>query len=119
MDLPGPFRLARRASLQSEFRVKMGAVIMRGKRVISTGKNITKTHPKFGYSVHAETNCLMRTGRYDIIGCSIYVYREDRNGNPAIARPCDDCMKVLKSFGIKNVYYTIEDYPYFRKEKLQ
>jgi len=117
MELPGPFRLAAKASYQSDYKVKVGAALVIGKSVI-TGRNIVKTHPIYGYSVHAETNCLTHCRKYDIIGSMMYIYRESR-GKPALARPCEKCMEILRKAKIKEIIYTIDKYPFYRKEVLQ
>ena len=47
----------------------------------------------------------------------IYLYREYKNGNLALSRPCPSCMAMLKDFGIKKVMYTTTDG--FVEEKLR
>ena len=41
------------------------------------------------------------------VGSVVYVARVMRSGELAMARPCKDCEKALKSRGVKRVYYTI------------
>jgi len=48
----------------------------------------------------------------------MYIYRESR-GKPALARPCEKCMEILRKAKIKEIIYTIDKYPYWRKEVLQ
>ena len=43
------------------------------------------------------------------------VYREDGDGNPVLAKPCENCQTIMKEFGIKKVYYSIPDSPYYEK----
>lgn len=119
----GFFRLAKDASENSNFRVKVGAVLA-SKRPIATGFNSIKTHPKFAnpeihkkISIHAEIACLIKTKFQDINGTEIYVYRES-NGEPAMARPCKACLKELKSRGVKRIYYSIEHEPYWESEDI-
>jgi len=112
----GFFRLARNVSKYSEVSPKMGAVISK-KKPISIGFN--KKKPSIGnHSTHAEICALLTGGIFnDFSNCEIYVYRE-ANGLPALARPCDKCMKKLREFGIKKVYYTVDESPYWKVEKL-
>ena len=42
-------------------------------------------------------------------GCSIFVYRTNKNGQLAMAKPCDMCQKLIKYVGIKNMFYTTND----------
>ena len=120
----GFFRLARNVSKYSNHRYKVGAVIAH-KKPISVGFNIIKTHPRYSnpnitksISIHAEASALLKS--YDAIfkDSVIYIYRENLKGEPAIARPCRDCMKLLKNYGIKKIYYTIDRKPFWKEEKL-
>jgi len=119
----GFFRLAKYASDNSDFRIKVGAVLA-NKRPIVTGFNKIKTHPEFAnpeihekISIHAEIDCLIKTKFQHINGTDIYVYRES-NGVPAMARPCKSCLKELKSRGVRRIYYSIEHEPYWESEDI-
>lgn len=119
----GFFRLARNTAPYSDCRIKVGAVISR-KSPISVGFNVIRTHPRYSnpdetntISIHAEMVALIRAG-FDVGGCDIYVYRELDDGSPALARPCNLCYNELKKYGIKKIYYTIGEFPYWRCEKL-
>ena len=41
--------------------------------------------------------------------CDAYVFRQHRNGNNAMAKPCPVCMAALKEVGIRKVYYIVDD----------
>jgi len=113
----GYFKLAKNVSKYSTVSPKVGAVIAR-KKPISVGFN--KDKPVMdNYSTHAEINAILTAGgRFDDLdGCVIYVYRE-RNGLPALSRPCDRCMEFIKEKGIKKVFYTINEPPYYIMERL-
>ena len=122
------FKNARLLSYLSEGRNpghRLGAVLHRGKRALSFGCNLfDKTHtlhinsPRRQF-LHAEINALIKRRYYDdIASCEITVYRETYDGKPALAKPCKDCQKILQAFGIKKVYYSIPDEPYFAILKL-
>lgn len=120
--LPTPFRLAKQASFKSKHKTRMGAALTNKGKTTSVGTNRIKTHPRFAnpnlhlkVSIHAEIDCIIRS---KVSGDTIYVYREDLEGKPKLARPCVDCMKALKEFGIKKIYYTVEHYPYWKEEDL-
>jgi deoxycytidylate deaminase len=114
--LPSYFALARVASQHSTERYRVGAVIVSPKP-ISIGFNCSKSHPKFSdgirtYSLHAEVSAILKA-RTDLSGGIIYVYREDRLGNVALAKPCDTCMEVILETGLKRIYYTTPTEPFF------
>lgn len=57
-------------------------------------------------SIHAEIACILKCNKSDLVGASIYVYREDRNHEIAMCRPCEACMHEIIESGIKDIYYT-------------
>lgn len=116
------FRIAKRVSKQSSYKIKIGAVLV-DKRPLSSGFNKLKTHPMFAVpgvhtklSLHAEISCIMGARGKDIRGASIYVYREDKLGNPRMSKPCSSCMESLKKAGIKKCFYSTDKYPYYECE---
>lgn len=120
---PSYFRLARDASLLSAHnRCRVGAVLV-NKRPVVVGFNKHKSHTKYAnpevhvkLSVHAEIDCIIEAKDKNIKGWSVYVYREDCNGNIANSRPCIDCLTELKSRGIRKIYYTTKQSPYWKME---
>lgn len=123
MDI-GFFRFAKNVSKHSIYRVQIGAVIVKKNHPISVGFNTCKTHPVFSNPeitdrscVHAEIKALI-TADFNVENCDIYVYREYKFGVPALARPCENCIKHLRDAGIKRMYYSIGEYPYWNSEKL-
>ena len=107
----------KRVSTRSEYQFKLGAIIFRGNKVISTGFNKNKTHPtarkyfQFG-SIHAEIDAIVHAIE-NVKGASILVCRTLKNGNPAIAKPCAMCVQVMREFGIKEVFWTIQNIPFW------
>jgi len=123
-DLPAPFRLAMKASEESTYRIKVGAVVCRKGRAQVTGTNCIKTHPTWAnpdkhikLSIHAEIQCLINS-ESEIMGDTIYVFRWGKDGTPGLARPCVDCMRELKRQGIRKLYYTVDHSPYFNFEEI-
>lgn len=119
------FEAARAVAQLSDFpRVQIGCVIVLGHHIISSGCNQTKTAPiqkklnKYRFSeddsstqhaLHAEVNALKPLmGRKDIEfkNIEVYVYRAYKNGDLALARPCRSCIALLRSLGIRHLYYT-------------
>lgn len=112
------------SKLSDSKRQHIGCVAVDGKRILSTASNSEKTHTlqmrynsfrgiyNYPHKVHAETRCLAPLiGKPDIDFSKIklYIYRELKNGTPALARPCKACTQLIKDLGIKNVFYTGDD----------
>lgn len=71
----------------------------------------TKTHPKITKRnhwkhIHAELDAIIGAERHLLIGATIYVFRELRNGQIGFCKPCIDCQAILKEAGIKKAIYT-------------
>ena len=61
------------------------------------------------HTIHAELACLLPLiNRKDInfSDLSLYIYREFKSGELAPSRPCASCEALIKSLGIRNIYYT-------------
>lgn len=108
------FRIAAREAMKSSFKQhRLGAVIVKGSRVLSTGFN------KHGYNsynhtptMHAEASAVLKLLKQrrlaDLVGSEIYVTRYTKGGRVGLARPCPDCTNLLKSVGIRRVHYTVD-----------
>ena len=129
------FKIAKQVSIFSDFpKQKIGAVIVYKNKIISTGYNSIKENPlqmKYNFfrdmendkcywknKIHAEIMALSKIKDKDINfnKVSIFVYRQHKNGEIALAKPCKACEHALKDFGIRNIYYT--DYKKICYEKL-
>ncbi len=105
------------------FHRKVGAVIVRGNRILSTGYNQPPSgfphcdqigcirddlgiesgeNQEICYALHAEQNALMQAARFGIAteGATMYVTH----------KPCSVCARLIINAGIKRVVY-LEDYP--------
>jgi dCMP deaminase len=102
------FNLAKKLSLHSTHpQHKLAAVVTRRNKVISLGFNKYKTSPRSPhpfYSLHAEVSAIINA-KQDLQGCSIYVYRETKNGTLGLSRPCHSCLNAIQEAGIKVMYY--------------
>lgn len=118
------FKTAEAISKLSDHKQKIGCVIVNKHRIISSGYNSkTKRHKiqavidkeRFGCDcdgkIHSETTALLPLikSKVDLSRASIYVFRAHKDGTIAMARPCSGCMKLIKMYGIKNIYYTSPD----------
>lgn len=122
VDLPSLFRLAKNISKYSDYKIRVGAVICDKSRPISVGYNKNKFHPKYSTelkrTIHAEAAAIISSGKDIMKGATVFVYRENKKGRPALARPCINCMKLLQEFGVKKIFYTTNEYPYFNVERI-
>lgn len=120
-DFPTFFRLAKNVSkLSLHPKHKLGAVLVVKGKPISVGHNQYKTHPEAKYTgLHAEIQAIKSSGKEKIKGSSIFVYREKKDESLGVSKPCKDCMKRLKKFGVRWVFYTTEEYPYFEIMKVK
>lgn len=104
---------AKRVASLSSCRVKHGAVLVKGGRVIGIGVNVSRNHPSVvsnperEASYHAEIMAL-RSVTGDTTGAVMYVARVNNHGQERMSKPCSVCQSALNDAGIKKVYYTIE-----------
>lgn len=112
-----------RVSEYSDYKFKLGAIIFRGRKITSTGFNKNKTHPKANEyflhgSIHAEIDAILHAP-CEVKGSSMLVCRTYKNGSPALAKPCAMCVQVMYEFGIKDVFWTIKDLPFWDYAKVE
>lgn len=123
------FKMARECSLQSDYcgHARIGCVAVYHGTVIAKGWNTDKTHTMQSiYNIkrfknngnrylpdkcHAETQVLTKIRYLDIDWSKVqlYIYRELRNGNLALAKPCPACMAAIRALHIKHLNYTTYD----------
>ena len=116
------FQAAKAVSNLSDHKYKMGCVIVNKHKIISSGFNSeTKchgvqarlNHQQYGMvspgKIHAEISALLPLRRTDLSKASIFIYRENKEGRKALARPCPCCEKYIRQLGIKHIYYTGND----------
>jgi deoxycytidylate deaminase len=111
--------VAERVARLSDYpRIHIGAVIVNKRKLVSAGINRLKTAPiqarynRFrNYSVkhdglHAEIDAIRNGDPCDIKGATMYIFRKDLNGNMAISKPCNACIRAIADFGIREAWYT-------------
>ena len=111
------FNSARKEMLKVKFRSRIGSALVYKNRVINKGHNKpNKTSPMMKKyhehkTTHAEIDAL--TGAYippeKLSRCVLYLYRETKDGQLAMAKPCQYCFEILKEHGIKKVFYTTDN----------
>lgn len=110
--------LALSMARKSVSRYRLGAVVVKGRKVVSTGYNqMSKTHPmmqrfnrdtEYLPRIHAEIHSCLGVPAGDLNGADVYVGRIFKNGNPALAKPCIICERFLRSVGVDKVYYSTD-----------
>jgi deoxycytidylate deaminase len=92
-------RIARKLAQKSSHSWALhSAIVMRGGSVLSTGYNKDCRH--------AEVSALNKIWPNKRAGARLFSFRITPGGKWACAKPCPDCMKVIKASGIKDVWYT-------------
>jgi tRNA(Arg) A34 adenosine deaminase TadA len=104
-----PQQLAIDLIRRSSCRVQVAAVISDGAGIFAWGWNNSGRH---GLGEHAEAMAIRRANpkrfSFDVWECTMYVAAV-RNGNIILAKPCEECMKIIKARDLRNVYYTTKD----------
>lgn len=135
------FEEAKKESHLSDYQgAHLGALaVYKDKFILARAHNSSKTNPTQYYynryrisnksdimmkpaRAHAETN-LYRKIRYldiDFKDVVIYIYRELKNGEMAMAKCCPSCEKMLRDLGVRIICYTdfngyVEE-KFYRKE---
>lgn len=107
------FEIAKQLSRKSSYKYRVGAVVVRSGKPIGFGFNKPqKTHPKSSNefrTIHAELDAMIGLSREEISGADLYIFREHKDGHIALARPCDHCLALIREYGIRRIYYTIDN----------
>lgn len=108
------FRIASRQAKHSpHVQHKLGAVIVKGGRILSTGFNSIRPSSLLGTrTLHAEAAAILQLMKqrrlHDLAGADIYVTRYTKGGAVGMARPCDHCRNLIRSVGIRRIHYTTD-----------
>ena len=109
---------------KSTYEHRVGCVIFKKSKIISTGHNYAQKkrknlHPKYQKwegSVHAEVDAIINA-KTNLKGCSLLVVRINRKDEFRLSCPCKECQKYINHVGIKNVFYSINVYPHIEEMK--
>ena len=104
----------KQASNSTFIRARIGAVIVKGGRVLSTGYNslrYSKRNGRSWASVHAEEMAIVKllkqsAGLKQLAGSVLYVSRIKKDGTVAESKPCLECQELIDAVGIKRVVHT-------------
>lgn len=112
----GILKLAIEEAERSDYRFRIGAVVFKGSRIMSSGHNgirssrIHPLHKNYNNSLHAEQDAILNIKDWSTLkGCSILVIKISKSkGIMSMAKPCDMCQSLLRHVGIKTMYYSNE-----------
>lgn len=106
------FRICEKVSEFSDHHQhKIGAAVVKGRKILSTGFNKLKTHPLSPHpfkSCHAEFMAIKYLDKDALEGATIYVFRKNKRGEIANSKPCPSCYQLIADSGIKEICYTHE-----------
>lgn len=104
------YSLAKRIAKKSNHPwYKLACIIYKKKKIVSIGYNQIKTHtksPDEWKMLHAEVHSILGADPADLEGATAFVYKENRKGKVGTAKPCKTCENLLRSVGIKHIFYT-------------
>lgn len=111
---PSYFKYAQIICKQSTHtKTNHGAAIIRGGRIIGLGYNSIKRRKNMEYNfTHAEMDAILNSNSENLRASKIFVFRQDKYGWIAYSKPCSKCTEILKKYGIKRAYYTINEKEY-------
>lgn len=96
------------AKTSTHYKYRLGAALFRAGRLISSGTNKIKTHPKSPNPyrmVHAEVDALLKADPDLIAGCSLFVVRLLKNANFASSKPCQCCWEMAVGLGVRRIVF--------------
>ncbi len=105
-------RSASKEALKSSFKQhRVGAVIVKGGNILSTGYNQLRPSKLLQTNtLHAEAAAILKLLKEhrleDLSGATLYVTRFTKGGKVGMARPCPECESLIRSVGISRVYFT-------------
>lgn len=108
-------RLANKEAKKSNFyRHRLGAVIVKGNRVLSVGHNDIRYTKEFrNPTLHAEEAAILKLLKAkrgaELVGSDIYVSRVRPSGLAGLSLPCLRCTNLIRASGISCIHYTTNE----------
>lgn len=132
-------RLLRSAEISLDLAEKKGVwqrcrhftFVFRGNKLVSTGVNSHKTHPRnllYAYvnkrqadiswmvGTHSEMSAVLRLGDENPGNLTLVNTRVNRSGFLDYSRPCPGCTDMIIKAGFREVYYTLRSGEFVRME---
>ena len=116
MKMKRVIEFAKEEALKSDYKIKLGCVILDKNKVISRGhnykqksvKSLTKKFLYYEFSIHAEVDAIIKA-RTDLKGMTLVVVRINNSGELMYAKPCEHCQMYINFVGIKKVFYSTKE----------
>ena len=109
----GIIKLCLLESEKSNHRFKIGAVVFKGNRILSSGHNkirsvryINNRYKTYLNTLHAEQAALLHLDWNRLKNASICIIRTTQNGALGNAHPCSMCMGLIQHVRIKTIWYS-------------
>ena len=92
---------------------RVGAVVVKGGHILSYGHNQIRPSKELKTeTIHAEEAAILQAIKeqrlHTLAGSTLYVTRFTKGGSTGLARPCSRCMGLIRSCGIRKVYYSTD-----------
>tara|TARA_B100000902_G_scaffold397184_1_gene460216 strand:+ start:2580 stop:3023 length:444 start_codon:yes stop_codon:yes gene_type:complete len=108
MNLNALLERAKEKALESDCRVPMVAFLLRNGTIVAYGVNKKGFR---GSSIHAEIDCLRKIRFQKRRGdnTTMFIARHRKDGSVGNAKPCANCLEVMRGMGIKKVAWTTSE----------
>ncbi len=108
MNLQSLIENAKVKARESNCRVPMVAYLVKSGKIVSYGVNKKGFR---GASIHAEIDCLRKVRFQKKRGknATLIMIRHKKDGSLGTAKPCANCIEILKGMGIKTVIWSTTD----------
>lgn len=102
-------KVAKIEARKSNMDQKHGCVIVHKGKVIAKGYNHHIDYYNHLWSIHAEIDAIRKLKKLNInyFECDMYVIRLSPKGELKLSKPCENCMKTITEYRIRNIYYSI------------
>lgn len=102
--------VCRSLAAKSPLTHKHGCIVVKGKKIISTGFN-DKPHTKSNNSIHAEVAALRKVKHLVDGTCTMYVVRHgSKECRSMYSKPCATCSDMIRRYKIRAVFYSVNSY---------
>jgi len=112
------FERAKSEAKKSTYRVKHGAILVKGGNIINVAYN-ENSYCSFGMrfrernvgdaTLHAELKCILGIDKSKTDGATLYVVRINNNEEFRMSKPCPMCQEGMRFCGIKRIVYTTDN----------
>ena len=105
-----------REAKKASFQFRLGAVIFKNNKIISSGhnngnkfrRNLKPEYTRWPNSLHAEVACILNA-KEPLYNLNMLVVRLGMRGEFRISKPCECCMNYINNIKLKRVIYSIDN----------